>query len=665
MAEEASAAAPVAPDPVTWWGRWVSALALSAAIILIVLLGMVSLSSRHRDAALELERNTYEVIQLTRTVDASLARAEAAMGRYVLDESQASGTQYYQEWRLASRQIAQLRTLVSGDRAQLQRVDELRRLFNVRGQELSAAAAASTRREDLSGLGLFYRAAQSQTLPSLRTQLNEIVRAGRQVLEERVKGTEVIADRADQLTRWLGWLAMLISALAIALSYWAYRAFTEGRIARSEADSEAERAADLERAVDERTRELSDALGRLKAETEERTAAEEKLRQVQKMEAVGALTGGIAHDFNNMLAVVVGGLDLARRKLRRSPDDADQHLESAMEGATRAAALTRRLLAFARAEPLLPEAIAPAELVQGMLELIDRTIGERIRVRTSAPDTLWHVWADPNGLENGILNLCVNARDAMAEEGELKIAVENLTLEAGQVSALQPGEFVRISVTDSGSGIAPEHIERVFEPFFTTKPVGKGTGLGLSQIFGFARQSGGDVTVESELGSGTTVAIYLPRARDVSERLPASAARHVEPGPATGQGDGPARILVVEDDPRVSRSTVTALEELGHEAHAVASGREALATLEQETDFDLIVTDVVMPEMTGVQLAGEVSRLYPGLRVLFVTGYVGEAGTFDELGGADLLRKPFTVAQLAVAIEHTLPRGKGYEAAAE
>jgi signal transduction histidine kinase/ActR/RegA family two-component response regulator len=660
MAEGASAAASI--DPSGWRGRWASAVALIAAIILVALLGLVTTSRQDRDAALELERNTYEAMQLARSAELSIARAEAAMGRYVLDPEQESGAQYYQEWRLAARQIGQLRGLAR-EPEQKQRVDELRRLFALRGQELAVAAAAATRREGMVGLGLFYRAAQSKTLPQLRAQLEAIVRAGRQTLEQRVRFTESVAEQTDRLTRWLGWLAMLISALAIALSYWAYRAFNERSIAQSEAESEAERADELERAVEERTRELSTAYERLQAETDERAAAEEKLRQIQKMEAVGALTGGIAHDFNNMLAVVVGGLDLARRKLKRDPQDADQHLENAMEGATRAAALTRRLLAFARAEPLLPEAIAPAGLVRGMLELIDRTIGERIRVHTATPPEEWPVWADPTGLENAVLNLCVNARDAMPDGGDLSIEVDNVTLGEGEVGTLEPGDYVRIAVDDTGTGIAPEHLERVFEPFFTTKPVGKGTGLGLSQIFGFARQSGGDVAIRSEVGRGTQVAIYLPRARDVADR--AAAPRPDQAAALAHHEDGAARILVVEDDPRVSRATVNALSELGHAPVAVASGRAALDRLDEDSGFDLMITDVVMPEMTGVELAREVADRHPALRILFVTGYVGEAGSVDELAGTELLRKPFTVAQLAAAIDRALPRSRPFEAAAE
>jgi signal transduction histidine kinase/ActR/RegA family two-component response regulator len=664
MAEEATVAAPAGSDSTAWRGRWASATALVAAIILVVLLGLVTASRESRDAMLALERNTYGAMQLARTVDASIARAEAAMGRFVLDpEDDRQSTQYYQQWRAAGRQIAQLRSLLANDDQQQRRVDQLNALYEKRGQELATAAAASGRREGMNGLALFYRAAQSETLNQLRRQLDDIVRAGRDTLERRVTSTEADAERVDRLTRWLGWLALLISGLAIALSYWAYRAFAEGRLARSQAESESERAGTLEIAVQERTRELSEAYEKLQAEAEERAAAEEKLRQVQKMEAVGSLTGGIAHDFNNMLAVVVGGLDLARRKMRNAPADAAQHIESAMEGATRAAALTRRLLAFARAEPLLPEAIAPGALVEGMSELIDRAIGERVRVQTSAPAETWRVWADPNGLENAILNLCVNARDAMPAGGEIRIEVDNVTLSAGTVGTLDAGDYVRIAVADTGTGIAPEHLDRVFEPFFTTKPVGKGTGLGLSQIFGFTRQSGGEVTIRSEVGRGTTVTIHLPRARGEAERAPAPAS--FIDAPEEGPTDRAARILVVEDDPRVSRSTVTALRELGHEPVAVSSGPEALDLLARQGGFDLVITDVVMPEMTGVELAQEVARRYPTLRLLFVTGYVGEAGTLDDLAGADLLRKPFTVSQLAGAIARALPRPGPYEAAAE
>jgi CheY-like chemotaxis protein len=357
-----------------------------------------------------------------------------------------------------------------------------------------------------------------------------------------------------------------------------------------------------------------------------------------------------------MLAVVVGGLDLARRKLHGSRREVEFHLDNAMEGATRAAALTRRLLAFARAEPLLPEAVAPAELVEDMLELVDRAIGERITVHTRFADPLWYVWADPTQLENAVLNLAVNARDAMDGSGDLTLQVDNVTLAEAEIANLPAGDYIRVRVRDTGSGIAPEHIDRVFEPFFTTKAVGKGTGLGLSQIFGFARQSGGDVAIASELGQGTTVSLYLPRSAAAAEQAAVRATPKIRYEEPAKDRHG-AAILVVEDDPRVSRSTTGALEELGYRPHPSASGREALEILAHEPDIELVVTDVMMPEMTGTELAAAVKRLYPHIRILFVSGYVGEAGDAGDLSGHALLRKPFTVNALAGAVAAALGEG--------
>ncbi len=632
---------------------WVSAGALLATLALVALIFMITWSNRARDDALGWERRTYEVMLLSRNIDATIARSEAALGRYVLDENDVTGTQYYNEWRFAGWQIGQLQRRVRTDPDQARRLAQLLTLFNRRGAELAPAATAAQRGEGQGGLGLLYQAASSRTLLDLRAKLEEIARAERANLVRRMEETQGFVARADAFTEWLGWLAILIGFGAMGLAIMAYRAFVEGGKARREADAEGWRAHELEQAVRARTSELSDANERLRAEAAERAAAEAQLRQVQKMEAVGQLTGGIAHDFNNMLAVVVGGLDLARRKLHGSRREVEFHLDNAMEGATRAAGLTRRLLAFARAEPFLPEAVAPAELVENMLELVDRAIGERISVHTRFADVAWHVWADPTQLENAVLNLAVNARDAMDGSGDLNIQVDNVRLAEAEIDNLPAGDYVRIRVADTGAGIAPEHLDRVFEPFFTTKAVGKGTGLGLSQIFGFARQSGGDVAIASVLGQGTSVSIYLPRSAAAAEQAAVRAAppaRHAEPP----RGRHGAAILVVEDDPRVSRSTVAALEELGYRPHPCASGREALDILAHDPDIALVVTDVMMPEMTGPELAAHVRRLYPAMRILFVTGYVGEAGDAQDLSGHELLRKPFTVNALAGAVSAAL-----------
>ena len=655
MADDRLDAAPDAEGgPASWQRGWAGAGALLAAVLLVALIVMVTLSNRARDDALDYERHTYDVMLLTRTVDATIARAEAALGRFVIDEQQSTGTLYYTEWRRAGRQIGELQRQVSGEPEQSARVRELRRLYRLRAGELALAASAAARRTGAAGVGYYYQAGQSQTLPAIRARLDEIAGAERTTLQQRMAETRTFTAQADRLTGWLGWLAVLIGVGAVLLGLFAWRAISERVLARREAESEAVRAASLEQAVAERTRELREANDRLREEAAERAAAEAQLRQVQKMEAVGQLTGGIAHDFNNMLAVVVGGLDLARRKLHGPRRDVEFHLDNALEGASRAAALTRRLLTFARAEPLLPEGIAPALLVEGMLDLVDRTIGERIQVHTSFSEEPWHVWADSHQLENAIVNLCVNARDAMEGSGELHIAVENVAVAEGEAGELPAGDYVRIAVRDCGSGIAPEHLERVFEPFFTTKPVGKGTGLGLSQIFGFARQSGGDVTIESELGRGTVVSIFLPRSQQAAQQAAEREAPAAPSGADAETAHAGAVILVVEDDPRVSRSTVGALEELGYLAIACSSGREALDTLARNDTIDLVVTDVMMPEMTGPELIRDMARLYPHIGVLFVTGFVGEAGDAEDLSGYAILRKPFTVAALAQAVAGAL-----------
>lgn len=656
---------------------WVSAAALIATLALIGLIFMIAWSNRARDEALGWERRTNDIMLRARLADSAIARAEAALGRFVLDENQSTGTDYYNEWRNADFQIQQIQRLLAGDADQARRVAELRRLFEQRNAELSPAAVAAQQHIGSGGIALFYQAGAAPTLPRLRNKLDEIASAERRSLAERMRQTQVFVERADRYTEWLGWVAIFIAIGALGLAFLAYRAFLESVRARREADDEAWRAVTLEQAVEARTTELREANNRLQAEMAERAAAEAQLRQIQKMEAVGQLTGGIAHDFNNMLAVVVGGLDLARRKLHGPRREVEFHLDNAMEGATRAAALTRRLLAFARAEPLLPEAISPSELIESMLELLDRAIGERIQVVTRFADEPWTVHADPTRLENAVLNLAVNARDAMPDGGTLTIAVDNVQVAEREIDDLPAGEYVRIAVSDTGVGISPENLERVFEPFFTTKPVGKGTGLGLSQMFGFARQSGGHAAIASTPGEGTSVTLFLPRlvagaqeaprplARTASAEVAAEAAA---PAHAARAHVG-AHILVVEDDPRVARSTIGALEELGYRPLGAGSGAEALAILAEERDVALVITDVMMPEMTGTELAARIRPIYPDLPILFVTGYVGEAGDAGGLAGSEVLRKPFTVAALAEAVANALdvsgPRLAATGAAAE
>jgi signal transduction histidine kinase len=634
------------------WGRgWAAAGAFVAALILITMVVLVAVSNQARDAALETERHAYDVNLLTRDVEATLLRSQSALGTFVLDEqARTSGNIYYSQWRLAGEQIAQLDRLVTHDEPQSRRVDQLEQLYAQRGTEFANAARTVSGKSGTTAINFYYAATQSPTGPALASKLMEIADSERAALRQRIAQTQFFSARADRLTDYLSWLGVLAGIGGILLGAVAIQALRQNAAARREAESEYERSAALEQAVAERTRELRTANEALKTEAIERQSAEAQLRQVQKMEAVGQLTGGIAHDFNNMLAVVVGGIDLARRRLNGPRREVMVHLTNAMEGAVRAAALTRRLLSFARSEPLLPERVDTAALVEGMSDLLDRTLGERVTVRNSLAVGAWATFVDPHQLENAIVNLAVNARDAMDGVGTLVIETANVTLGANAVGDIQPGDYLRLSVSDTGSGMSAETIERAFEPFFTTKPVGKGTGLGLSQIFGFAHQSGGEVGIESELGRGTTVSIYLPRTE-------VAATVRIHPAAQRGEAETTvpgARILLVEDDPRVRAATMGALEDLDYEPVACSSGAEAI-TLFDANMFDLVISDVIMPEMTGPELVRILTAKRDDVAILFVTGYVGD-GESDDLAGYELLRKPFTVGALASAVASALSR---------
>ncbi len=634
-----------------WRRGGAAAGGLIASLVLIVMVILVALSNDARERALEAERRAYNVALVVRGVDSSMSRAEAALGRFVLDEEiTTSGSIYYSQWRLAGHQINQLERLVRTSPDQRQRVNDLQQLYAMRSGELALAARAAAAKGQ-GAISYYYAAGKSNTGPEVTRKLDEIADSERQSLRQRIEQSQIFSAQADRLTDYLSWLGIVVGIGAIFLGLVAVQAVRQNAATRRQAESESARAEALEQAVAERTQELQAANEALRAEAVERQLAEAQLRQVQKMEAVGQLTGGIAHDFNNMLAVVVGGIDLARRRLNGPKREVTAHLTNAMEGATRAAALTRRLLSFARSEPLLPERVDSGDLVAGMSDLLDRTLGERIQVEVDrAPDT-WPTYVDPHQLENAIVNLAVNARDAMDGTGVMHVSTTNVTLKANEVGDVRPGEYVRISVSDTGCGMTPEVLERAFEPFFTTKPVGKGTGLGLSQIFGFAHQSGGEVGIESEVGKGTTVSIFLPRTESAAEAVRLHPAVQRSEGEAHVPG---ARILLVEDDPRVRAATVGALEDLDYDPVACASGAEAIKLFEEQ-EFDLVISDVIMPEMTGPELIRHLKSTHGDFAVLFVTGYVGDGET-DHLVGYELLRKPFTVGALANSVASALSR---------
>ena len=416
-------------------------------------------------------------------------------------------------------------------------------------------------------------------------------------------------------------------------------------------------AEELERLVAERTARLEQALALLQEEMAARALIEEQLRQAHKMESVGRLTGGIAHDFNNLLTIVVGSLELLRRRVNEPR--AVRLVDSAMDGATRGATLTSRLLAFSRRQPLAPQALDANELIAGMTELLSRTLGHTVRLRTQLDPELHLVHADHSQLENAMLNLAVNARDAMGgTRGTLTIRTANVVLdgEAAELAEVPPGDYVQIEVDDTGVGMPPEVKERAFEPFFTTKGVGQGTGLGLSQVHGFVKQSGGHVAIEAVVepgpSRGTTVRILLP-SHDPAAETEAEAAPLPGDIPIARSGE---TVLVVEDEAGVRRFSGEALRELGYEVLEVSDAEAALAALDAHPEIALLFTDVVLPSADGHSLAQEARRRRPELRVLFTSGQGRDSLVREEPAecSPDMLAKPFTLAALAVRVRETL-----------
>jgi len=614
-----------------WRGIALAVMALLGTGIVVALIVILSDTTAQRDRALKAQSHSYDVMILARTLSGTIAHAEAALGRYVMSRDQLVGREYYDEWSSAQNQIDRLDALTNDNPMQQHLIDQLRATYEARGKELAVTALSTSYKKDSQAYSRFYAAGKSATLRDIDRQLDAIIDSEHGLLDQRVATAAASIQRSNTVAMILAVFGMLILVAAVVLGWLTIGVMRERAVARADADVERERSAALEDAVNEATQALR--------------AQEAKLRQVQKMEAVGQLTGGIAHDFNNMLAVVLGGLELARRTLKSDPQGVARHLDNATEGAHRAAALTRRLLAFSREEALNPEPLAPIATIEGMSDLLDRTLGDAITVETSDDGSSWHIWADRHELENTILNLAVNARDAMDGRGRLTIQASARTLAANEVGHCLAGDHVAIAVRDTGCGMAPEILERVFEPFFTTKPVGKGTGLGLSQIFAFVRQSGGEIAITSVEGEGTTVTLYLPRhvgAGDVA----AKAETETPAAPPSIRGLG---VLVVEDDPRVLNATIGALEELKHRAVPCPDPFDAPRILDDLGPFDLVITDVLMPGQTGPEMITGLLQRRPDLAVLFVTGYAGE-GSAADFGGRPVLRKPFTIAGLERAI---------------
>ncbi len=631
-------------DGVTRGGvtRWqtvsLGAMAVLAAAVLIALVVTLQGADRERDRALQLQTHSYDVMILARTLSGTIARAEASLGRYVISGDKSQGQIYWDEWTLAGSQIDRLDRLTNDNPEQDPAIEKLREAYEARGKELSVTALSTSYGRNSQAYARYYQARKAPALNEINRDLNAIIGRERALLQQRVATATDTVERSSRIAGVLAIFGLLIVLGAILLGWLSLRAVGERALARADAD-----------AAREHAEALAEAVARTSAELREQEA---KLRQVQKMDAVGQLTGGIAHDFNNMLAVVIGGIELAQRSVRTDPAAAERHLDSAAEGADRAAALTRRLLAFSREDALKPEPIAAAALVAELTDMLDRTLGDGVTLVTRNEAGGWRVRADRVQLENVIVNLAVNARDAVDGRGTIAIVTGAATLDAEQVGACAAGDYVTIAVRDDGCGMTGEIVDRVFEPFFTTKEAGKGTGLGLSQIFAFVRSQSGEITIDTAPGEGTAVTLYLPRDTMAVAKEP----RRTVIAPAKVDRDG-YDILVVEDDPRVLAATTGALAELGHRTISCSDPLAAPDLLGRHPHIDLVISDVLMPRQSGPEMVAGFATTFPQVAILFVTGFAGDANA-AEFGDHHVLRKPFTLAGLERAIATSMREGR-------
>lgn len=603
-------------------------LAFGFAILAAIVGGRSWLIETQREEN-EAVRNTFALEQQIVTALSLVQDAETGQRGFLLTGEQP----YLEPYDSAVAALpAQLQTIQQAVRDDASRSVQVATLVDAINEKLAELARTLALRKtgDVAGAMSLVRTDRGKILMDrVRVAVAEIRRDEAAQLQRRMAASERIDD-------WLRWasIATLIAVLGLA----AYGLSDARRRLRAIADAQTD---------------LTITNAALREEIATRQAAETQVRQMQKMEAVGQLTGGIAHDFNNMLAVILSAMNLIQRKLARGETDIVKFVDAAADAASRAANLTARLLAFSRQQPLAPQVIDANRMVTGMSDLMRRTLGETIRIETVLAGGLWKTFVDPSQLENAILNLAVNGRDAMPDGGGLTVETANSHLDDSYAAAhaeVTAGQYVMVAVTDTGTGMPADVLAKAFEPFFTTKAVNKGTGLGLSQVFGFVKQSGGHVKIYSEAGEGTTVKIYLKRYfGDEAETVTSHAPLDPSQRPTE-------TVLVVEDDPRVRAGSVDALRELGYMVIHAADGPEALDKLDRHPDVALLFTDIVMPVMNGRKLAEEAVRRRPKIKVIFTTGFTKNAvvhnGVLDP--GVNFLAKPFTIDQLAAKLREVL-----------
>jgi signal transduction histidine kinase/CheY-like chemotaxis protein len=588
-------------------------LALGFGLLVAVVLGCAWLVQQQAADSADVRRVLELQSRYTKALSL-LQDAETGQRGYLLTEDE----NYLQPYRGAATGFAEEMNAIEKLIVRPDRLPELRSIRDLAAakfSEMDTTIARFRANDKIGALDIVKTDRGKLVMDEVRTSLGRMVAFDDRILKEGLAE----ANETASLLQW-GILAAIIVVLALAFY------------------------------VIMANREHVRALVQLIAQRER---AESQLRQMQKMQAIGQLTGGIAHDFNNMLAIIIGSLSLLQKRIARGDMDVSRYSDAAMEGAQRAAALTSRLLAFSRQSPLMPLTLDLNKTVAGMSELLRRTLGENIQMETVLAGGLWRTHADPGELENAIVNLSVNARDAMPNGGRLTIETANCYLDeayAADHPEVPAGQYVMVAVTDNGMGMSKETLARAFDPFYTTKPIGKGTGLGLSQVYGFVKQTGGHVKIYSELPQGTTVKIYLPRSHRAEEQTAAPTRQ------AIPEGNPTEIILVVEDEDRVRTISVAALRELGYTVVHAESGDAALAKLKTHPGVTLLFTDIVMPGMNGRVLADNARKEFPTLKVLYTTGYTQNAVVHNGVVDADaqLIVKPYTVDQLAMKVHEIL-----------
>ncbi len=599
-------------------------LAAAAAVVVLVV---------RSNQADDLVAHTIEVQQTAESLLSELQAAESAKRGYLLTREADYLTAFGDASDKVGGLLADLNRLTADNLAQQTRLDVVEPMIGDKLEEMNQTLDLDREGRGEEAIDLIRSAKGKTAMERIRTDMFAFLKTERDLLRAR-------QANAAGLRRWLAvliGLALLSAVLLTGILALATRTSVRGLI--------------------ERTKELE-------AESKRRQEAEDTLRQAQKMEAVGQLTGGIAHDFNNLLTIILGNLDTLKRKLAGAAKDADaaasleKPVDAAMYGARSAAQLTQRLLAFSRRQALAPVRVDMSRLVTGMLDMLQRSLGEQISVETVFGAGLWPTFTDANQLENALLNLAINAKAAMPDGGCLTIETANVYLDdayARRFGDIAAGQYVVLCVTDTGTGIRAEILHQVFEPFFTTKPHGEGSGLGLAMVHGFVKQSGGHLRIYSEEGHGTTVKLYLPRMTDAEERAAAPAAKEdVSPSP---RAEPRETILMVEDNEGVRDYAADVLQDLGYTVLEAADAPAAMRLIRDTPHIDLLFTDVVLPGgLDGRSLANEVRLKYPGLPVLYTTGYTRNAIVHQGRLDADvqLLGKPYTAQDLAKKVRDML-----------